>query len=141
MGINIHYAISSGLAVVTSQRIIFICIENPGSNGTKGVSPSPNPEEEGEEEDRKKYWVDASFKHRVTFFPIDIKDMLHISCRMKVKTCIYFSKPASLPLCRCHHPQPTSYLIYSQLHSCSTVLSLSLPLHPPPPSPCVCLPR
>ena len=83
MGINIHYAISSGLAVVTSQRIIFICIENPGSNGTKGVSPSPNPGEEG---DGRKYWVDASFKHRCTFFTIDIKDMIHIRLTMQVKT-------------------------------------------------------
>merc|ERR1712224_822555 len=74
---QIKNSLKNGRMAVTSQRIIFICLNESGENAIKKVKKN-------EKIKVDHYTVDASFTHTTVFFPMDLQVVKHIRFRMTV---------------------------------------------------------
>ena len=77
--VQIKNSLKNGRMAVTSQRIIFICLNESGENAIKKVKKTDTI-------DTDHYTVEASFIHTTNFFPIDLEAVGHIRFKMAVRT-------------------------------------------------------
>ena len=68
-----------GRLALTNQRLILVCINLGVENAIRKVNPSRKTQY------LKNYWVDTSVTQCFSFFPIDIKNVMHIRFHMEVR--------------------------------------------------------
>ena len=69
----------AGRLALTNQRLILVCINLSVENAIRKVNPSRKTQY------LKNYWVDTSVTQCFSFFPIDIKNVMHIRFHMEVR--------------------------------------------------------